>query len=151
MEWQRDRFTITTDKERMDLNYIHAYLSVHSYWAFQIPFETVKKSIDGAECFGMFDGDRQIGFARVITDKATFGYLADVFIDETMRGMGLGKWLMKVIMDHPEFQGFRSWMLGTRDAHGLYEQFGFKALEDPTRIMRKPNRDVYKQPGNSSK
>ncbi len=145
MHRQKDGLLITTDKHKMDVLYIHDFLSVKSYWAEHIPFETVKRSIEGAVCFGMFDGDKQIGFARVITDKATFGYLADVFIDEAYRGRGLGKWLMEVIMGHPELQGFRSWQLGTKDAHGLYAQFGFKPLDEPERMMRKPNSDVYRK------
>lgn len=93
----------------------------------------------------MYSPERQIGFARVITDKATFGYLADVFIDERLRGRGLSKWMMASLLSHPELQGFRNWMLGTRDAHGLYTQFGFTALDEPDRIMRKNDPEVYKK------
>src|ERR1700712_302077 len=92
-------------------------------WAENIPVEVVQRSIDGAVCFGVYDEGEQIGFARVITDKATFGYLADVFIDERYRGLGLSKWLMETIMSHPELQGFRNWQLATRDAHTLYAKF----------------------------
>jgi GNAT superfamily N-acetyltransferase len=98
-------------------------------------------------CFGVYDRENQIGFARVITDKATFGYLADVFIDPNYRGKGLSKWLMETIMNHPDLQGFRSWQLATRDAHGLYEKFGFKPLDNPERIMRKAVLDIYKANG----
>ncbi|HMK03107.1 MAG TPA: GNAT family N-acetyltransferase, partial [Ferruginibacter sp.] len=95
----------------------------------------VKKSIGGSCCFGLYDKNKQVGFARVITDHATFGYLADVFIIEAYRGKGLSKWLMTEIMNHPDLQGFRRWMLATRDAHGLYKQFGFEPLDMPERIM----------------
>ena len=98
--------------------------------------EIVKRSIEGSVCFGMYHNNRQVGFARVITDNASFGYLADVFIINEYRGRGLSKWLMQCILGHPELQGFRSWLLGTRDAHGLYSQFGFKPLEHPERFMR---------------
>ena len=98
-------------------------------------------------CFGLYDDGKQIGFARVITDKATFGYLADVFVDERYRGKGLAIWMMSAIMSHPELQGFRNWMLGTRDAHGLYRKFGFTQLDQPERIMRKNDPDVYKVKG----
>jgi GNAT superfamily N-acetyltransferase len=151
MHWQKDRFTISTDPTRLDLPYIHSFLSTKSYWSEGIPLETVKTSIDNSICFGLFgagDGQeiKQIGFARVITDKATFGYLADVFIDETHRGQGLSKWMIEIILSHPELQGFRNWQLSTRDAHGLYERFGFSVPADPTRIMRKNNPDVYLKP-----
>ena len=96
-------------------------------------------------CFGAYEGDRQLGFARVVTDYATFGYLADVFIDENYRGLGLSKWLVQTIMAHPQLQGFRSWQLATKDAHGLYAQFGFKPLENPERIMRIVVPDIYKK------
>ncbi len=136
MDYYKDNYSISSVKEKLDILFIHQFLT-QSYWAENIPMEIVQKSIDGAMCFGVYEGERQIGFARVITDKATFGYLADVFIDENYRGRGLSKWLMQTIMDHPELQGFRSWQLATRDAHGLYAQFGFKQLENPERIMRR--------------
>jgi N-acetylglutamate synthase-like GNAT family acetyltransferase len=129
----------------MDISYIHRFLSEDSYWAEKIPLETVRKSLNGSLCFGIFENEKQIGFARVITDYATFGYLADVFIDELYRGCGLSKWMMATIMAHPQLQGFRSWMLGTKDAHGLYAQFGFTALEEPDRFMRRSNPDVYRR------
>jgi GNAT superfamily N-acetyltransferase len=147
MIWQKGPLYITTEKDKMDITYIHRFLSSDSYWAENIPVETVIKSIEGSLCFGIFEKEKQIGFARVITDYATFGYLADVFVDEIYRGCGLSKWLMETIMTHPELQGFRSWMLGTKDAHGLYAQFGFGPLEEPQRIMRKSNPDVYRRPG----
>ena len=143
MEIQKDSFTISTDKRKLNIPFIHQFLT-RSYWAENIPLEVVRRSIEGAVCFGVYDGMCQIGFARVISDKATFGHLADVFIDEKYRGIGLSKWLMETIMAHPDFQGFRSWQLGTKDAHGLYEKFGFKPLDNPERIMRKYDPEVYK-------
>ena len=143
--YKKGDYIISTDNKMLDVEYIHGYLSGKSYWAENIPIETVKKSIAGSLCFGMYDNKKQIGFARVITDNATFGYLADVFIDEDYRGKKLGVWLMEVIMSHPELQGFRNWMLGTRDAHGLYKKFGFKQLEQPERIMRKNDPEAYKR------
>jgi len=144
MDWQKENFMISDEKEKLDAEYIHDYLSNRSYWAENIPLETVKRSIDGSICFGMYDDGKQIGFARVVTDKATFGYLADVFIDEDFRAQGLSKWLMEIIMAYPELQGLRRWMLGTKDAHSLYEKFGFEPLENPKRIMHIYNADVYK-------
>jgi len=142
MDFYRASYTISNDKARLNIAYIHQFLS-HSYWAENIPEETVSRSIEGSMCFGVYENKKQIGFARVVTDGATFGYLADVFIDESYRGQGLSKWLMEVIMGHPGLQGFRSWQLATRDAHGLYAQFGFKTPDDPGRIMRIVVPDIY--------
>ncbi len=127
--------TISTDKTKLQVNYIHLYLSEESYWAKHIPLETVKRAIEGSLCFGVYDRDTQIGFARVVTDYATFGYLADVFIDKAYRGQGISKQMMRFIMDHESLKGLRSFMLATLDAHTLYEQFGFKALKEPGRYM----------------
>jgi len=143
MHFQNDPFTISTDKAKLNIPYIHQFLS-HSYWAENIPLYIVERSIEGSLCFGVYDGEQQIGFARVVTDHATFGHLADVFIDEKYRGQGLSKWLMETIMAHPGLQGFRSWQLATRDAHGLYAKFGFTPIDNPERIMRKYNAEVYK-------
>jgi GNAT superfamily N-acetyltransferase len=145
MNWYKEEFIISDEKNKLNAEYIHDYLSNKSYWAENIPLATVKKSIEGSVCFGVFENEKQIGFARVVTDKATFGYLADVFIDEHYRGKGLSKWLMEIIMNHHELQGLRRWMLGTKDAHSLYEKFGFTALENPKRIMHKHNAEVYKK------
>jgi GNAT superfamily N-acetyltransferase len=150
MDWCKANFIISDEKEKLTAEYIHDYLANKSYWAENIPLETVKKSIDGSICFGMYDDGKQIGFARVVTDKATFGYLADVFIDENYRAQGLSKWLMEVIMAYPELQGLRRWMLGTRDAHSLYEKFGFEPLENPKRVMHIYNADIYKKRVGSS-
>jgi len=134
-EAEKNDLLISTDKTKLDIPFIHNYLSNESYWAKNIPIDVVKKSIEGSFCFGLYDKEKQFGFARVITDHATFGYLADVFITEEYRGKGLSKWLMMEIMKHPHLQGFRRWMLATRDAHGLYKQFGFEPLDKPESIM----------------
>ena len=141
-EWKRDSYTISTDRERLDLNVIHDFLT-QSYWAAGVPVEVVKRSIENSLPFGLYDNDRQIGFARVITDYATFAYLADVFILEDARGAGLGKWLVSVIASHPELRGLRRWMLATRDAHNLYRTVGFESLKQPDRWMEKHDTDVY--------
>lgn len=131
----RNDFTISTDKSKLDVVLIHHYLCSESYWAKNIPVAVVKKSIEGSFCFGVYHNEKQVGFARVVTDHATFAYLADVFILSNYRGSGLGKWLMSVIMNHPDLQGLRRWLLATRDAHRLYAQFGFVQLDKPERIM----------------
>ena len=143
MDEIKGEFTISTNKAKLNIPYIHQFLS-QSYWAENIPLTTVQRSIDGSVCFGVYRGDQQVGFARVITDNATFGYLADVFIDENYRGQGLSKWLMETILAHPDLQGFRSWQLATRDAHMLYAKFGFKPLENPDLFMRKYVDNIYK-------
>jgi GNAT superfamily N-acetyltransferase len=135
--------TISTDKSKLDVNYIHEFLATESYWAKNIPLETVIRSIDGSVCFGIYDGNRQIGFARVITDHATFAYLADVFIDKNYRGKGISKQLMAYIMDYEPLKGIRVFMLATLDAHSLYQQFGFKALKEPARYMSIKYFDSY--------
>ena len=145
MNWQKESFQITTDKTRLDIGYIHHYLSNESYWSPGIPREIVQKAIEGSLCFGLFDGTEPIGFGRVITDSATFAYLADVFVAENYRGRGLGKWLISVILNHPDLQSIRSWMLMTRDAHSLYSGYGFKPLEDPSKLMRRHHPDAYKK------
>lgn len=134
-EAMKDDFSISTDKAKLDVELIHHYLCHESYWAKNIPVQVVEKSIEGSFCFGMYHQNKQIGFARVITDHATFAYLADVFILPSHQGKGLSKWLMEAIMNHPDLQGLRRWLLATRDAHGLYAQFGFIPLDKPERIM----------------
>lgn len=126
---------VSDDKTRLDMTVIHAFLSERSYWAKGVPIETVECSIRNSLCFGMFRAGRQIGFARVVTDRATFAWLADVFILEEVRGGGLGKILVAAVLGHPELQGLRRFMLGTRDAHKLYEKYGFASLEFPERFM----------------
>ena len=136
-------YTISTDKSRLNIDIIHEYLSNESYWAKNVPRAIVEKSIQNSLCFGIYQKMEQIGFARVITDQATFAYLADVFVLTEHRGKGLSKWLMEEIMAHPDLQGLRRFMLATSDAHGLYAQFGFKALDKPERIMSINYADLY--------
>jgi GNAT superfamily N-acetyltransferase len=142
-EWQRGDYQISTVKSKLDLTVIHAFLS-SSYWAAGIPLETVERSIEHSLCFGVYtQGGRQVGFARVVTDYATFAYIGDVFIVEAYRGQGLGTWLMDVVVNHPRLQGLRRWTLSTRDAHGLYAKFGFGGARAPERSMERVFPDVY--------
>jgi len=143
MDFVKGRFYISTEKEKMDIDLIHSFLT-RSYWAEGISKEIIRRSIDGALCFGVFENDRQVGFARMITDRATFAYLADVFIIEEYRGLGLSKLLMEVIMSHPDLQGLRRMMLATRDAHELYKKFGFTPLNNVDRWMHIHHPDVYR-------
>ncbi len=140
----KTRCVISTDPSRFDLDMIHDFLS-KSYWAEGIPRDAVQKSIKHSLCFGVFAGENQVGFARVITDRATYAYVADVFIIESHRGRRLAKKLMSAIMSHPELQGLRRWSLVTRDAHRLYEQFGFTPLANPQRYMEIHNPSVYRR------
>ena len=142
-EWRRGAFLITTDRHRIDLDVVHDFL-VNSYWATGIPREVVRRSIEHSLPFGLFAGDEQIGFARVITDYATFAYLGDVFVIERMRGQGLGHWLVEVIAAHPDLQGLRRWTLATRDAHALYRSVGFTPLHAVERWMERYVPDVYR-------
>jgi GNAT superfamily N-acetyltransferase len=134
---------VTTDRARLDLDVIHGFLTT-SYWAKGVPRETVARSIEHSLCFGAFEEGRQVGFARVISDRATFAYICDVFALESARSHGVGKSLMAAIMSHPELQGLRRWTLFTRDAHGLYRQFGFGAPAHPERLMEVVDRDPYR-------
>ncbi len=143
-EQSRDNFLISTDPSKIDLDAVHAYL-VRSYWAEGIPRQIVERSIKGSLCFGMYEGVKQIGFARVITDRATFAYIGDVYILEEYRGTGLSKWLMSCIKAHPDLQSLRRWALATRDAHGLYRQFGFTDLKAPEKWMEITNPGIYKK------
>ena len=133
---------VTTDRSRLDLDVIHGFLTT-AYWSRGVPRETVARSMEHSLCFGAFDGDRQVGFARVISDRTTFAYICDVFALESHRKRGVGKSLMTAIMAHPELQGLRLWTLFTRDAHGLYRQFGFGAPAHPERLMQVHNSDPY--------
>ena len=141
-DWTRDGFTISTDPARLDLDGLYAWLS-NSYWARGIPRDVFERSVRHALCFGVYEGARQVGFARVVTDFATVAYVGDVFVLEAWRGKGLSRWLMEVISAHPELQGLRRWILLTRDAHGLYEKFGFTPLADPSRWMEKWSPEPY--------
>ncbi len=138
-------YSITTDRTAMNIEMIHQYLSEESYWAKNISIELVKRSISHSLCFGVFEANEQIGFARVISDITSFAYLADVFILPAKRGRGLSKWLIKTIHAHPDLQGLRRWMLMTKDAHGLYSQFGWEQVPDhlTIRMMQIHHPDVY--------
>lgn len=135
MEIRDNDFVFSDDPQKVDAVAVHHYLSTKSYWAKGIPLEVVQRSIENSLCFGIYKDTRQVGFARWITDKATFGYLADVYVDEEYRGLGLSKKLMSLMLFHKDLQGLRRYMLNTADAHGLYAQFGFKALETPDSMM----------------
>lgn len=146
-EWRRDPFLISTDKTRLDLGVIHGYLSACSYWARGVPAGVVRRSVENSLAFGVYDdGVRQAGFARVITDYATFAYLADVFILAEYQGRGLGTWLVETIIAHPDLQGLRRWLLATADAHGLYEKVGFAPIARPERCMERHFPNAYGPP-----
>ena len=144
-EYRKGKFLVSTDRDKLNLDTVHSFLS-ESYWAKGIPREVVARSIQNSLCFGVFSGAEQIGFARVISDYATYAYLADVFIIEPYRGKSLAKWLMECIVAHPQLQGLRRWTLATRDAHELYAKFGFKPLQRPDRFMELHNAEIYKAP-----
>ena len=137
-------YTISTDKSRLDVDMIHEFLH-SSYWAKHIPRELVERSIENSICFGAYEGGKQIGFARVITDSATFAYVGDVFVLPSHRGRGISKQLMLAIREHPALQRLRRWHLLTRDAHALYEQFGFHKLDKPERHMEIAVENPYVQ------
>jgi GNAT superfamily N-acetyltransferase len=134
----------STDKSRLNILYIHHFLFHESYWAKGIPLNLVERSIHNSMCFGVYDKRKQIGFARVISDFATFGYLADVFIDEAYRGKGFSKTLMEFILSRDELKILRRFILATADAHGLYRQYGFRPLKVPERFMEIHQPDIYK-------
>ncbi|MDH5378890.1 MAG: GNAT family N-acetyltransferase [Gammaproteobacteria bacterium] len=134
MEWIKENRRISCDKKELDLDVIHSYLT-RSYWCAGVSREIVERSIDNSLCFGLFEDHKQIGFARMISDYSTFGYLSDVFILEEHQGKGLGKWLMACIKEHPDLQNMRRLLLATRDAHGLYSQYGYKPLAKPEMFM----------------
>ena len=143
-EWTRGEYTISTDRQRLDLALIHDFLTHRSYWARGVPREVVERSIAHSLPFGVYDAAGQVGFARVVTDFAVFGFLMDVFVHERARGRGLGKWLVETIVTLPELQGFRRWMLATQDAHDLYRRFGFREPSWPDRLMEKVDPDPYR-------
>ncbi|MEL4278371.1 GNAT family N-acetyltransferase [Shewanella xiamenensis] len=129
-------YRVSSELSEMDFDVIHGFIS-NSYWAQGMPAALLQKALSNSLCFGVFDQDnQQLAFARLITDKATFAYLADVFVLESHRGLGLSKMMMAAIMEHPDLQGLRRIMLATRDAHGLYAQFGFKAVDTPETLMQ---------------
>jgi len=143
-ELRRGEFVLSTDPDLLDLDVIHGFLS-ECYWAKGIPRDTVARSIENSLCFGIYTQGKQVAFARVITDFATYAYIGDVFVVESARGRGLGKWLMEYILQHPRLQGLRRWSLVTRDAHGLYAQFGFTQLKKPENYMELHDPTVYQR------
>lgn len=146
-KWKNnDNFTITTNKDKVNIDVLHKYLSEEAYWSKGIPFEIVEKAVENSICFSILSPQKEfIGFARMITDRATFGYLGDVFVLDHYRGLGLGKWLVQTIMDFPDFSVLRNWFLYTKDAHSLYEKFGWKKIEMVERAMVKriPAEELY--------
>lgn len=144
MEWTHGDFVITTDPARVDLGVVHGFLST-AYWCEGIPREVVERSLAGSIPFSLWHGDRQVGFARVVTDRATFAWVCDVFVLESYRGRGLSVWLMREVCAHPDLQGLRVWALATRDAHRLYEKVGFTPLRAPDRYMERRIPDLYRQ------
>lgn len=144
MHWQKDDYIISTDRSSIDIKLVHDYLSNESYWAEKIPVDIVQRSIENSLCFGLYYKNVQVGFARIISDYATFAYLGDVFILPGHRGKGLSKWLMTIIMDYPQLQGLRRFLLTTKDAHSLYAQFGFVPYPQPERMMTINRPDIYK-------
>jgi GNAT superfamily N-acetyltransferase len=138
------RLSLRTDE--MDVDAVHAYLCGESYWARGVPREVVARAIQHSLCVGVFDGSAQVAFARAITDRATYAYLADVYVLQPYRGRGVGRWMMEVLTAHPDLQGLRRWSLMTRDAHALYAQFGFTPLAQPDRAMERTHPGVYTRP-----
>jgi GNAT superfamily N-acetyltransferase len=146
MEANKSNYIISTDKSKINIELVHDYLCHHSYWAEGISLEIVKRSIEHSLCFGIYSNySQQVGFARVISDFATYAYLADLFVIPVERGNGLSKWLIQFILAHPQLQGLRKFALATQDAHGLYRQFGFTPYPNPDRIMVISNPDIYKK------
>jgi GNAT superfamily N-acetyltransferase len=148
-EYQRGEFIISTDRERLELDVIHRFLA-DSYWAKGIPREVVARSMENSLCFGVYSKGKQVGFARVISDYATYAYIGDLFVLKPYRGQRLGKWLMQCIMQHPRLQGLRRWSLVTADAHGLYAQFGFTPSKTPEKYMERYDAEVYHRAGEAS-
>jgi N-acetylglutamate synthase-like GNAT family acetyltransferase len=143
MEIAESGFIFSDDVNLVDVKAVHNYLSTQSYWAKEIPIETVQKSIANSLCFGVYKDGKQAGFARWVTDRATFAYLCDVYIENDFRGLGLSKKLMSLMLFHPDLQGLRRYSLATLDAHGLYAQFGFKPISTPENLMEIKVTDIY--------
>ena len=143
--YHKDDFTIVTDPSKLDVAAIHRYLT-RAYWSEGVPRHIVEKAIANSLCFGLFHASYQIGFARVVTDRATYAYLCDVYVLEEFRNKGLGVWLMECVTSHPDLQGLRRFSLATRDAHGLYEKFGFAPLKKPQSLMEIVHHDIYSRP-----
>jgi len=144
MIWERPPYRLTDDPNAVDLAVVHGFLT-QSYWAAGIPRETVARGIANSLPLSAFLGERQVGFARVVTDRATFAYLADVFVVPDQQGRGLGTWIVATCLGHPELQGLRRWLLATRDAHALYKKLGFTHVADPKMILTRHHPDIYKR------
>lgn len=144
-EVRLDDRLLTTDKTRIDREWLFAFLSERAYWSPGLPRDVFERALEGSLCFSLWVGDKQLGFARMITDGATFAYLADVVIDESARGQGLGIWMVGTLLSHPDLQGLRRMMLATSDAHGLYARFGFAAPARPHILMEKVDMSRYRQ------
>lgn len=144
MEWRQGEFTVTDRMEDLDIEVIHGFLR-ESYWAKGIPRAIVERAVRNSLCFGIYHEGGQVGFGRAITDRATFAYLADVFVLPGFRGRGLGKWLIACILAHPEMQGLRRWLLATSDAHGMYRKNGFAPLKKPENFMEIGMLNIYQQ------
>jgi GNAT superfamily N-acetyltransferase len=147
MEWTRGELVVSDDPARLDRRRIRRFLGEESYWARGIPSETLDRAIDHSLCFGAYARSGQVAFGRVVTDRATFAYLCDVFVESEHRGAGIGEWLVRCMLEHPELQGLRRICLMTRDAHGLYERFGFRPMPDPGRYLEIHAQDVYANTG----
>lgn len=145
MQWERGAYLVSTDRTRIDVDLVHDFLARQSYWAAGISRDLVARSLDHSLCFGLYREGTQVGFARVISDFATYAYLADVFVLPQHRGQGLSVWMVEIILGHPRLQGLRRFVLATRDAHGLYARFGFTAYPDPDRLMCRYDPDVYRR------
>ena len=144
--WEQGDYVISTDSSRLDVELIHDFLSKTAYWASGRTLEVVERSIENSLPFGIYKENNQVGFARVVTDYATFAWIADVFVLPEHRNQGLSKWLMEVILSHPQLQGFRRWVLATKDAHSLYARFGFIPLHRPERWMERPDPSMRESP-----
>ena len=138
-------YKISTDPHRLNIDVIHKFLAEDSYWSPGIPRSVVERAIENSLCFGVYHGATQVGFARVVTDKSTVALLADLFVLKTHRGKGLSKWLMRCVVGHEDLQGLRRLLLLTSDAHGLYRQFGFEQLGNPSRFMEVLRQDIYRR------
>ena len=144
---EKPSFEITTDLSRIDLDRVHDWIARKSYWAGEMPRHVFDRAVEGSLCFGAIETDLTVGFARVISDRATFAYVSDVFVDPARRGIGIGKSIMAAVTVHPDLQDLRRWILATRDAHGLYARYGFAPVAAPERIMERSDPEVYQRIG----
>ncbi len=138
MEWHNEQYSIDTDKSKLDVGLIHHFLYTTAHWAIGRPMNIVRKSIENSLCFGLYDGNEQVGFARIVTDSVTVGWICDMFVIPTHRSRGLGKWMVECMMEHPDIKGLRRILLNTRDAHDLYKKYaGFRQLLAPESWLEK--------------